>query len=239
MLPVPNRPQSPAKMPPPPRPESPTFQRLLNLAEQEQWHGKLVVPTTPVATRRATVEEWGAITNFNANIKDADPNGLKRHEGEFFQTFTSKPKELDYVANHEIHYNPGGKVEPMPASVFPPGTTEMIHSHPPGAGSAFPSAQDYLGTYLINNGNERGIGSILYDVGSRRYFAFEGKVNPHTNLPEFTRITQPTMQDNNDWMIRHGHMDPPAPPAAPRATAPHPPGNPPEEMFFGPMDGVP
>lgn len=233
----PNRPHTPAAMPPPPRPDSPTFNRLLDLAKEER-KGKLVVPIVPAQVRRATVEEWGAVNTFAANMHEADSNGLMRRAGEFFQTFTSKPKELDYVANHEIHYKPGDKVDPMPASVFPPGTSEMVHSHPPArgrTGNAFPSAQDYLGTYLINNGNERGIGSILFDVQSGHYFAFEGKVNPNTNLPEFTRITQPSHQDNNEWMIKHGHMVPPTPPRAGGRPMSR---NHSEEMFFGPMDGV-
>ena len=212
MEPNPIRPSTP-RMPPPPRPDSPTFKRLVSLAEQEQ-QGQLAVPTSPAKVRRATVEEWGAIQSFKSNIDDADRTGNMRKHGEFFQTFTSKPAEMDYVANHPIHFQFGDKVSPPTPAMFPPGTSEMMHSHPPpppDRDNAFPSAQDYVGTYVINHGNERGIGSLLLDIRSGQAFAFDGHLNPQTNLPEFHRLTPPSLQDTNAWMIRHGHLEPPRP----------------------------
>ena len=51
-----DRSPSPARMPPPPRPDSPTFTRLLSLAEQGR-RGILSVPDRPAGTRRATVDQ--------------------------------------------------------------------------------------------------------------------------------------------------------------------------------------
>ncbi len=237
MLPIPNRSQNAPAMPPPPRPQSPTFLRLLSLAEQEQ-KGRMVIPGQPAQVRRATVEEWGAVQTFVANMEEADPACRLRKNGEFFQTFTSKPEEMDYVSNHPIRYNSGDRVAPPQPSDFPPRTSEMVHSHPPsepGTTNAFPSAQDYLGTYLINNGNEKGIGSILYHVGTGHAYAFAGKVNPETNQPEFHRITQPSLRDNMEWMQKHGYGEPPKPPAPPRGEGA---GRSPSPELMFPMDDI-
>jgi hypothetical protein len=219
-------------MPPPPRPDSPTFKRLLSLAEQGQ-RGILSVPDRPAGTRRATIEEWSAIRMFQRNMDEADPTGELRKQGEFFQTFTSKPAEMDYVANHPIHYQAGDKVNPMPKDVFPPGTTEMVHSHP-GAGSAFPSPQDYLGTYLINEGGARGMNGILLHAESGRAFAFAGRLAPGTDRPEFHQLTRPSLQDNTDWLYRHGQMQPPAGWRDP--LAPPPPSRSPSPDLIFPID---
>jgi hypothetical protein len=204
--------QAPAWQPPaPPRPDSPTYLNLKSLADQER-QGVLAVPVQPAQVRRATIEEWGAVQAFKQNMDNADPSGRLRREGEFFQTFTSKPAECDYVANHPIHYQPGRHITAPPTDAFPPGTTEMVHSHPhdaPGRISNFPSAQDYLGTYQINEGNARGMGGIMYHAGEDRAYAFSGKLNPETDAPEFHRLTPPSFQDNTAWMIKHGHLPDP------------------------------
>lgn len=219
MKPIPPQPRhrtpSPGWIPPePPRPDSPTYVKLRGNVRKEAL-GVLAVPVHPSRTRRATVEEWGAVQTFKANMDKADPTGKMRTEGEFFQTFTSKPKELDYVANHPILYQKGNGISAPPENAFPPGTDQIVHSHPASRFSRdgnFPSGQDYLTTYLLNDGNAGKMGGIMYHAGEDRAYAFNGKLNPETKAPEFHHITQPSPRDNQEWLELHGHVQPPPAP---------------------------
>lgn len=191
--------------PPPPRPGSPTYVRLKSLADQEKL-GQLVVPAHPAVVRRATVDEWTSIKMFRENMMEADPTGNLRMQGEFFQTFSAKPEEMDFFANHPIHYQPGSAINAPPPGSFPPETVQIVHSHPPpppGHISSFPSAQDYLGTYQINEGNARHMGGIMYHAGEDQAYAFTGKIDPETQAPEFHRLLPSGMQELNQWFEQH------------------------------------
>lgn len=193
-----------------PRPDSPTYRSLREHADRGTF-GDLTVPSRPARTRPADVHEQAAIDMFRTHMDEADPTGVMRALGEFFQTFTAKPQEMDFVANHPIHYQGGSQVNAPPPDAFPPGTTHIVHSHPPapaGSTNAFPSPQDYFGMYRINEGGRRDMQGILHSVEGNQNFAFQGKVNPETGKPEFERLTRSGMQQMQEWFAQYGHEFP-------------------------------
>jgi hypothetical protein len=157
------------------RPYSPTHRHLLGQARSGQALGEHMGPTEAMGTLEMDREQAAAAHLFKQNLEAVDPSRNLRTQGEFGQAY--RATEGHIVANTPIHFEQGGQVT-VPPRAHLPGTTYIIHSHPP-THPGFPTDADYYSAYIQSQGNRNGVkGEMVYDVAKDKFYGFPDPAMP-------------------------------------------------------------
>lgn len=170
-------------------PHDADFFALDSRALLEQHTGKVLGPRSPAGKVEMTRGQAAAAQMFKANLDASDPSCILRTQGEFTQAFGCREENM--YALGPMHYGPANALS---KPVGRDGATCFIHSRPSASGASadFPTGQDYLIAHKRSHGNTNGLeGHMLYHHAADKFYGYQGKVNPKTQLPEFHELENP------------------------------------------------
>lgn len=170
------------------RPDSPTHRNLLARARMGREFGEHMGPTESMGMIEMTREQAAATHLFKQNLEAVDPARTLRNQGEFGQAYRAMGDHM--VANTPLHFEQGGQVT-VPPRAHLPGTTFIIHSHPP-THPGFPTDGDYYSAYIQSMGGRNGVqGEMVYDVAKDKFYGYQGRLHPETNAPAYHELFNP------------------------------------------------